>query len=520
MSAVPASAKVLVIGGGPGGSYAATCLARENIDVVVLEADKFPRYHVGESQLASMRHFLRFIDLEKEYSDFGFQKKPGAGFKLNQHKREGYTDFVNPGNWSWNVVRSMSDELMLRYASRCGANVIEETKVTEIEFKGTGEAAQPIAALWKNKAGETGRITFDFVVDASGRNGLISNKYVKSRIFNDTLMNVASWGYWSGTGKYLPGTPRENSPFFEALIDESGWCWFIPLHDGSTSVGIVQNQDISNEKKARAKERGEDASTAAHYHRELKLAPNIQILMGNATMFKKPDAPLISAASDYSYHASAYAGPHYRLVGDAAVPPQIDPYFSSGVHLALSGGLSAAASICAVIRGQCTESEAAKYHHKKVDSSYTRFLLVVLSAYQQIRVQTVPVFSKDDNFDEAFDFFRPIIQGNSDTGKKLVGDDLNKTVEFLGTHAFEPSSPEERAAVMSTYGDVVDKLPASLSNDNVEDLRARNILKGIAIRKLMRTEDSLHINNETLDVLEGYRMVMQRGKLGLEKVEQ
>ncbi|KAJ6630160.1 FAD/NAD(P)-binding domain-containing protein [Mycena sp. CBHHK59/15] len=529
MSSVPASAKVLVIGGGPGGSYAATCLARENIDVVLLEADKFPRYHVGESQLASMRHFLRFIDLEKEFSDFGFQKKPGAGFKLNQHKREGYTDFISrdPGNWSWNVVRSVSDELMLRYASRCGANVIEETKVTEIEFKGTGEEAQPVAALWKNKAGETGKITFDYVIDASGRNGLLSVKYAKTRLYNDTLKNVASWGYWKGTGKYLPGTPRENSPFFEALTDESGWCWFIPLHDGTTSVGIVQNQDISNNKKAQAKERGEDASTAAHYHRELNLAPNIQVLMGDATMYKKPDAPLISAASDYSYHASSYAGPHYRLVGDAAVHrfcvnsianrTKIDPYFSSGVHLALSGGLSAAASICAVIRGHCTEAEAIKYHHKKVDSAYTRFLLVVLSAYQQIRVQTVPVFSKEDNFDEAFDFFRPIIQGNSDTGKKLAGDDLSKTVEFLATHAFEPSLPEERAEAVSQYGDVVDKLPASLSNDNVDDIKARNILKGIAIRKLMRTEDVMHINNESLDILEGYRMVMQRGQLGLEK---
>ncbi|KAJ7270866.1 FAD/NAD(P)-binding domain-containing protein [Mycena rebaudengoi] len=517
MSSVPTSAKVLVIGGGPGGSYAATCLARENIDVVLLEADKFPRYHVGESQLASLRHFLRFIDLEKEYSDFGFQKKPGAGFKLNQHKREGYTDFISrdPGNWSWNVVRSISDDLMLRYAARCGANVIEETKVTEIEFNGTGDEAQPVAALWKNKAGQTGKITFDFVVDASGRNGLISVKYSKTRIFNDTLKNVASWGYWKGTGKYLPGTPRENSPFFEALTDESGWCWFIPLHDGTTSVGIVQNQDISNGKKAEAKQRGEDASTAAHYHRELKLAPNVEVLMGDATMFKKDDAPLISAASDYSYHASSYAGSHYRLVGDAAC--FIDPYFSSGVHLALSGGLSAAASICAVIRGQCTEAEAVKYHHKKVDSSYTRFLLVVLSAYQQIRVQTVPVFSKEDNFDEAFDFFRPIIQGNSDTGKKLAGDDLQATVRFLGTHAFESSYPEERAELVAKYGEVVDKLPAALNTDNVEDVKARNILKGIAIRKIMRTEDVMHINNESLDILEGYRMVMQRGNLGLEK---
>ncbi|KAF7321049.1 FAD/NAD(P)-binding domain-containing protein [Mycena chlorophos] len=503
---VPASAKVLVIGGGPGGSYAATCLARENVDVVLLEADKFPRYHVGESQLASLRYFLRFVDLEQQFEDFGFQKKPGAAFKLNQNKREGYTDFTakDPANYSWNLVRSLSDELMLRHAAKSGANVIEETKVTEVEFKGEGDAAQPVAAVWKNKAGETGKITFDFVIDASGRNGIISSKYKKTRVFNDNLLNVASWGYWKGTGRYAVGTSRENGPFFESLTDESGWAWFIPLHDGTTSVGVVQNQDISNKKRAEAKERGEDSSTSAHYHRELDLAP-------------APDAPMISAASDYSYHASAYAGPHYRLVGDAAC--FIDPFFSSGVHLAISGGLSAAASVCAVINGQATDAEAQVYHHQKVDAAYKRFLLVVLSAYQQIRVQNVPVYSNENNFDEAFHFFRPIIQGNTDTGKQLAGDDLKKTVEFLGTHAFEPSLPEERTQIFAKYGEEVDKLPASMTDDNVEDTRARNILQGIAIRKLMRTEDTLHINNETVDILGGLRMVMKRGSLGLEKAE-
>lgn len=91
---IPSRAQVLVIGGGPGGSYAAAALARENLDVVVLEAEKFPRcvlsppllsslaqnrawerYHIGESQLASLRHFLRYIDLEKEFEEFGFTKK-------------------------------------------------------------------------------------------------------------------------------------------------------------------------------------------------------------------------------------------------------------------------------------------------------------------------------------------------------------------------------------------------------------------------------------------------------------
>ena len=40
---VPSKCQALVIGGGPGGSYAASALAREGVDVVLLEADVFPR---------------------------------------------------------------------------------------------------------------------------------------------------------------------------------------------------------------------------------------------------------------------------------------------------------------------------------------------------------------------------------------------------------------------------------------------------------------------------------------------
>lgn len=72
---IPQSCTVLVVGGGPAGSYTASVLAREGVDVVVLEADHFPRYHIGESMLASMRHFLRFIDLEKTFDNYGFQIK-------------------------------------------------------------------------------------------------------------------------------------------------------------------------------------------------------------------------------------------------------------------------------------------------------------------------------------------------------------------------------------------------------------------------------------------------------------
>lgn len=144
-------------------------------------------------------------------------------------------------------------------------------------------------------------------------------------------------------------------------------------------------------------------NTEEFYLESLKtLAPNLMAIIGEGKLVSS-----IKAASDYSYSASSYAFPHARIVGDAGC--FIDPYFSSGVHLALTGGLSAATTICASIRGDCMETAAADWHTKKISDAYTRFLLVVLSAYRQIRSQNEPVLSDidEDNFDRAFAFFRP-----------------------------------------------------------------------------------------------------------------
>ena len=135
----------------------------------------------------------------------------------------------------------------------------------------------------------------------------------------------------------------------------------------------------------------------------------------------------------------------------------IDPFFSSGVHLAMTGALSAAASICASIRGDCKEREAARWHSSRIAVSYTRcvsfvqwftrlgvlkvygagwrFLVVVLSAYKQIRAQSVNVLSdvSEDNFDKAFAFLRPgappsvfftrerVLTRRSDPGRRVDG---------------------------------------------------------------------------------------------------
>ena len=180
------------------------------------------------------------------------------------------------------------------------------------------------------------------------------------------------------------------------MIDESGWAWFIPLHNGTHSIGIVRNQNIAAKKKATM------ASTQEYFNTTLKLAPSIQDLLGDAK--QKTD---IQVASDYSYHSSSYAFPYARIVGDSGC--FIDPFFSSGIHLAMTGALSAGTTIAAAIKGDCKEAVAAQWHTAKVREGYARFLLIILVAYKQMQHQDEDILSdfNEDNFDRAFSFFAP-----------------------------------------------------------------------------------------------------------------
>lgn len=157
-------------------------------------------------------------------------------------------------------------------------------------------------------------------------------------------------------------------------------------------------QDLFTAKK---KKRGSPPSRE-FYLECLKEAPDIAHLLENATL--KTD---LKSASDWSYYASSYAGPHVRLVGDAGC--FIDPLFSSGIHLALNSGLSAALTICASRKGDCSEAAAADWHTKKVTEGYTRFLMVVTGSLEQIYRRDKHILNDLDElgFDKAFDHFRP-----------------------------------------------------------------------------------------------------------------
>src|SRR6266516_3449785 len=228
------STQILIIGGGPAGSTAAGLLAREGFQVTLLERDRFPRYHIGESILPSCRPIFETLGVWDKIEAHGFQPKGGAYFQWGSEEWE--VVFNNMGDDTpnaWQVVRSEFDKILLDHAAELGVEVLEGVSVRDIEFDGD----RAVAAQWyETKAPDRrGRIAFDYVIDASGRGGVFATRHLKSRRFHDVFRNVAAWAYWKNA------KPLDRGPKGAIAVCSlpNGWFWAIPLHDGTVSIGLV-----------------------------------------------------------------------------------------------------------------------------------------------------------------------------------------------------------------------------------------------------------------------------------------
>ncbi|HUI25334.1 MAG TPA: NAD(P)/FAD-dependent oxidoreductase [Candidatus Kryptonia bacterium] len=347
---------VIVIGGGPAGSTAAGFLAQSGFRVRLFERERFPRYHIGESLLSASLPILDALGVIPAIEEAGFIRKPGGTFVWGSHS-EPWSFFFreDPGGrpHAFHVVRSQFDHILLKHAAALGVDVREAHRVQELRYDDASGCTRVVAI-----DGHGAEVVSEaaWVIDASGQQAMLGRRD-RLREFNPFFKNLAVFGYYEDAER-LDG-PVTGNILSAAFAD--GWFWFIPLHDGTTSVGAV----VDAHRFA-----GEAAGDPqALYLRLVAACEPVATRVRHATLVSP-----IRVIRDYSYCSQRFYGKGYLLAGDAAC--FIDPVFSTGVHLACLAGYLGSQAIGAILTGAPVQPQLEQYdtHYRTAFERYLNFL--------------------------------------------------------------------------------------------------------------------------------------------------
>lgn len=332
----------VVIGGGPAGTTAASVLAMKGRKVVVLEKEKFPRYHIGESLLPYGFFTLERIGMLKKMKASHFVKKFSVQFVSPDGRQSQpfyfHTHLKHEAAQTWQVLRSELDQMLLENARENGAEVIEE--ITAREPIAENGAVKGVIAV--DKAGATREFHAPMTIDASGRDAFFITRS-GWKIRDPYLNKIAVWTYYKGA-KRDPGVDEGATTV--AYVPEKGWFWYIPLAGDVVSVGVVAEKDYLMRATKDLKE---------IFYQEVAQNRWIEEHLAVGKQFGP-----FRITGEYSYRSRHCAADGIVLAGDAFA--FLDPVFSSGVMLALrSGELVADAVDAALTDGDFSAKRFTEY---------------------------------------------------------------------------------------------------------------------------------------------------------------
>ena len=434
------SAPIIVVGGGPAGSTVAALLAQRGYSVSLYEQTKFPRAHIGESLLPATLATLELSGALDAVRKAGFVEKAGATMVWGKES-EPWTWYFRETNsrfpFSYQVNRPEFDQLLLRHAEAVGVRVHEQTRVESVVF----DSDRAIAVRIGKK-----RIEGSFIVDATGQSCLINSK-AQSRMWDETFRNLAIYSYFSNA-THLRGEDSGNILIESVPI---GWLWKIPLKNEVSSVGLVADRDSTVEAIRKT-------SIEEVFASSLNESRIVHDLLSGSDSLSRP-----MVTRDWSYQSKSFAGCGWVSVGDAAC--FIDPLFSTGVHLAVSGAFLAAA----LVDTSLTEVGLAIDATRAYESLYRQ-------QYEHFRELTSLFYSGNRTMDSYFWESRRISnQENYAPREAFV-----RTVSGQNVAGYE-RTVLHRASTPGKFGELLRKFDVGL-NHRKEELINTNLLESTVVR--------------------------------------
>ncbi len=341
---------VLVAGGGPGGSTVSTLLVQRGWRVTLLEKVRHPRFHIGESLLPANMPIFEEIGAMAKLEALGRQKL-GADFPRDDGSSCIFRFDRALGDTppcAYHVKRAEMDRMLFEHAREQGVDAREQVKVERVEFDAGGVTAHIDAD------GTKSTLRARYLVDASGRDTLLG-KQLKLIDRNDKHQSAAMFAHYKNVA-FNAGDPGGNIISINRFAH--GWAWFIPLPDGTMSVGCVCKPGYLKTRQG--------ADNETFMARTLAIVPGAAQHMTTAERVSP-----VRFTGNYSYACRQMAGPRWILVGDASA--FLDPVFSSGVYLSMYSARRALDVIDGALREPRLEAALQRHYTRHLRRGYRRF---------------------------------------------------------------------------------------------------------------------------------------------------